>query len=209
MAVPEIKLTAFDLKGLAEAIRLALYIGNIGFEDKRVKFDEWKGGVKETIPFGQLPVMEVNGQMVTQSNALLRYAGTLAKIFPAGDPFQAMKVDEMLGIVQDIRMKIGATIYEPDEERKKAMRNKLATETIPVWAEHLEKYFVSAGQSDFTVGKSLTIADLDFLSLMVWVQSGILDGIPKDIFKDYKCIMKIHQNIENQEKIKAYYASKA
>lgn len=40
-------------------------------QDKRVSFDEWgaKGGIKSIAPFGQLPVLEVDGKHIAQSAA--------------------------------------------------------------------------------------------------------------------------------------------
>jgi len=206
--MPTLKLTSFDMKGLAESIRLAFYIGDIPFEDNRIKFDTWKD-LKSTVPFGQLPVLEINGDIVTQSSALLHYAGTMAKIYPAGDPMQALKVDEIVGMVGDLRWKIAGSIHEEDEARKTALRKKLAEDIIPTWAANVEKHLTSRGLNEFMAGKSLTIADLEFMNTLVWVQSGILDGIPTDIFAKYPTIMKIHQNICNDAKIKAYYASRA
>jgi hypothetical protein len=40
----------------------------------------------------------------------LRYAGKLAKLYP-DDPMQAMKVDEIIGVQEDLSAKIGVTIY--------------------------------------------------------------------------------------------------
>ena len=67
----------FDIQGPAE-IRLALSIGKVPSEDRRIKFDEWQQ-LKATMPFGKVPVLTIDGEdtRVTQSDAL-RYAGRLA-----------------------------------------------------------------------------------------------------------------------------------
>lgn len=205
--MPTLKLTYFDTKGFAESIRLAFHIGGIPFEDCRIKYDSWKD-LKSSIPFGQLPVLEIDGDIVTQSSALLHYAGTIAKIHPA-DPMQALKIDEICGIVTDLRWKIAGSIQEEDEARKAAMRKKLAEEFIPNWSVNLEKHFTSRGLNEFVTGKSLTIADLELMNTLSWVQSGILDGIPADIFAKYPTITKITENISNVAEIKAYYAARA
>jgi len=48
---PKIKLTYFDIEGVAEPIRLALVLSGIPFEDHRIKFDEWPA-MKPTTPYG-------------------------------------------------------------------------------------------------------------------------------------------------------------
>ena len=40
----------------------------------------------------------------------LRYAGKLAKLYP-DDPIAAMRVDEIIGVQEDLSAKIGITIY--------------------------------------------------------------------------------------------------
>lgn len=56
------------------AIRVALKAAGVEFEDQRVSFPEF-GALKPTLPAGQLPVLEVDGTMYTQSGAILRWAG--------------------------------------------------------------------------------------------------------------------------------------
>ena len=63
----KLKLTYFEFHGgRGNPQRLALSIGGIAFEDDRVPPSDW-GRRKE--PFGALPLLEVDGQFVAQSNA--------------------------------------------------------------------------------------------------------------------------------------------
>jgi hypothetical protein len=41
-------------------------------QDKRLTFDEWRanGDLKAAVPFGQLPVLEVDGKYIAQSAAI-------------------------------------------------------------------------------------------------------------------------------------------
>jgi glutathione S-transferase len=45
--------------------------------------------------------MEVDGEPIAQSQAILRYAGKLSGLYP-GDPMAALKVDEILGAIEDV-----------------------------------------------------------------------------------------------------------
>lgn len=44
----------------------------VGLQDKRLTFDEWRasGDLKASLPFGQLPVLEVDGKYIAQSAAI-------------------------------------------------------------------------------------------------------------------------------------------
>jgi Glutathione S-transferase, N-terminal domain len=91
----KIKLTYFDFHGgRGEPARLALSIGGIVFEDDRVAASDWERR-KAYTPFGALPVLEVDGQIVAQSNAINRYVGKLAALYPS-DPWQAALCDEAM-----------------------------------------------------------------------------------------------------------------
>jgi glutathione S-transferase len=71
----QLKLSYFDMHGgRGEPARLALAIGGIAFEDHRFSFPEF-AEVKKTAPFGQVPVLHVDGVQVTQCDAINRFVG--------------------------------------------------------------------------------------------------------------------------------------
>ena len=70
-----IKLFYFDFHGgRGETARLALSIDGVPFGDERVKGADWPR-LKPSMPFGELPVLEVDGQRISQLNAINRYVG--------------------------------------------------------------------------------------------------------------------------------------
>ena len=69
------RLTYFDMRGRAEAIRLLLHATQTEFEDKRiVSRDEWVA-LKPTLPFGALPIYESQEVRLCESHAILRHLG--------------------------------------------------------------------------------------------------------------------------------------
>ena len=79
---PSLKLTYFDIHGgRGEPARLALSIGGLSVEDDRVAPSDWPARKPDT-PFGALPVLEVDGQTLAQSNAINRYVGKLISTHP-------------------------------------------------------------------------------------------------------------------------------
>lgn len=90
-AAPKLKLTYFPFGGRAAPIRLALLAGKIDFEDHRLSFPEF-GAAKAAgvFKFGQLPCLEVDGEQVAQSDAILRYVGRLGGFYPE-DLLQAVR----------------------------------------------------------------------------------------------------------------------
>ncbi|VDP05438.1 unnamed protein product [Heligmosomoides polygyrus] len=66
------KVTYFDKRALAEIIRQVLVVAEQDFEDVRYTPEEWLRHEAET-PFGQLPVLEVDGKQLAQPFAIARF----------------------------------------------------------------------------------------------------------------------------------------
>src|SRR5574343_921280 len=174
----QLKLTYFDFSGgRAEPARLALHIGGIPFEDHRFAPADFPE-VRKATPLGQVPTLQVNDVQVTQSDAITRYVGNLAGLYPE-DPFQALLCDEVLGAMEDINIAIGATFRMTGDELKNA-RQALAAGTLPKYLRWLEQQLESHG-GEFLADHRLTIADLKAFVILRWLSSGKLDRIPSDL----------------------------
>ena len=167
--MPKLKLTYFDFHGgRGEPARLALAMGGIPFEDDRVTFADWPRRKPET-PFGAMPLLDVDGKILAQSNAINRYLGKLANLYPT-DPWEAALCDETMEAVEDITNKIAATMFLPDEQ-KKSERKVLAEGPIPFYLTALERRLEQHGGRYFA-GDRLSVADLKVFMLLRQLRSG-------------------------------------
>lgn len=174
----KLKLTYFDFDGgRAEPARLALHIGGIPFEDNRFAPADFPE-VRKATPLNQVPTLQVNDVVVTQGNAITRYAGKLAGLYPE-DELQALFCDEVMSALEDVNVKIGATFGLKGDDLKKA-RDALATETLPRYLRWLQHQLESRGGA-YLADNRLTIADLKALIVLRWLSSGKLDHIPTDL----------------------------
>jgi len=205
--MPVIKHYYFDFPfWRAEVSRLSLILGNVPFEDVRIKsLDEFKASGKA--PFGQAPVLEVDGKLIAQTGAIARYCGKQGGFYPRDDDFAAAKIDEIIDTATDITNALGKT-FRMEEEEKKAARVVLTTETLPKYFAALEKMMTENGSTGFYVGKSMTIADLAMWRLLGWVSGGALDGIPKDLVESYPQLNSNMVATGSIEKVKSYMTEK-
>ncbi|XP_023562610.1 hematopoietic prostaglandin D synthase-like [Octodon degus] len=60
------------MKGKAEIIHYIFAYLNIKYEDHRIEHADWPA-IKSTLPFGKIPVLEVDGLILHQSLAIARY----------------------------------------------------------------------------------------------------------------------------------------
>jgi glutathione S-transferase len=202
--MPQLKLTYFDIHGgRAEPARLALAIGSIAFEDHRFAYPEF-AEIRKTTPFGQVPVLQVDGVQVTQCDAITRYAGKLAGLYPA-DPFQALLCDEVMYVVEEAGVKMGPS-YRMTGEAQKAARLELVNGSIPVYLRWLQSQLLAHGGEFFADGR-LTIADLKVFVDVRGLNSGRLDHIPTDLVEKVAPLLNTHmQRIAQLPAVVAYYA---
>jgi glutathione S-transferase len=204
--VPKLVLTYFDFDGgRGEPARLALTIGGVAFEDKRIPGPEWPK-LRDQMPFRAMPVLEVDGKAIAHSNTILRYAGKLAGLYPKDD-WQATLCDEAMDAAEDIGTRIGATMQLGPDEKKKA-REELAAGLIPRYLEQLQARLKAAG-GEYFADKRLTVADLKVFIWVRWLKSGALDHIPRDLVDRIAPLLVQHfERVSAQPKIAEYYKAR-
>jgi len=200
------KLTYFDFDGgRAEPIRIAFHAAGIEFEDKRLSFSEF-GEMRHETRFNALPVLEIDGAAVTQSNGMSRYVGKLAGLYPEDD-VQALYCDEALGAVEDTYHHILRTFGLQDDELKKA-REKLVDGWLSVYLRGLNELLARGGGVYFADNR-LTVADLKVFVQIRSLTAGTLDHVPTDLVQRLAPDLVEHQErIESDPLVVAYYGSR-
>ncbi|KAH7730626.1 Protein GST-6 [Aphelenchoides avenae] len=147
------KLTYFNVRNLAEASRMVLTYAGEPFEDVRLTMDEWSA-IKPKTPHGKIPLLELDGKVLGQSQAIARY---LARKFGlAGEnDWERAKVDEVLDFQKDVYNAFGPYIYNlgglapgnKDELRAEFLKNaekvpatiREAASSVKKWVLHGER----------------------------------------------------------------------
>ncbi len=201
----QLKLTYFDIHGgRGEPARLALLIGGIDFEDFRFPFSQFPD-IKKTTPLGQVPTLEIDGHVVTQSNSINRFVGKLTDLYPQ-DNLHALLCDEIMDAIEDATSKIVATFPLQGDEQK-AAREALAAGPLTHYLQWVQSRLAEQG-GEFFVGNKLSMADL---KVFVWINSlnsGKLDHFPTDLVA--KAAPKLNEHMQLIAKtpaIAAHYAA--
>lgn len=200
------KLTYFDFDGgRGEPIRIALHAAGTAFEDERWSFAEF-GEKREALPFNAVPVLAIDGTVVTQSNAISRYVGKMAGLYPEDD-LQALYCDEVLDVLEDISHRLSPTFRMQGDEQR-AAREELAKDALPTYIRGLAGLLKRGGGTYFADGK-LTIADIKTFMQVRWLRSGNLDHIPKDLVDELAPALVEHSDrVAGDPLVLAYYESR-
>ncbi|XP_075980036.1 glutathione S-transferase 2-like [Anticarsia gemmatalis] len=190
----------FNVKALGEGARLLLSYGGEEFVDHRVDLDEWPK-LKEKTPFGQLPMLVIDGKQYAQSFSICRYLGN--KYGLAGDnDEEAFEIDQNVDLLVDIRAKATAVYSEKDPEAKKKMQEDFTKNVYPVMLEQLNK-LVKKNNGHIALGK-LTWGDFIFAGMFDYLMRAIFDEPVPDVSAKYPAFKQVLDHVYSIPRVKAY-----
>eukprot|EP00300_Choanocystis_sp_HF-7_P033469 c45818_g1_i1.p1 GENE.c45818_g1_i1~~c45818_g1_i1.p1 ORF type:complete len:592 (+),score=115.55 c45818_g1_i1:49-1776(+) len=161
------RLIYFDSAGRAEPARLAFFIGGVEFDDHRVD-DEGMKRIKGSLPLGQLPVLQIGGETIAQSMAILRYAGKLSGLYP-NNQVDALRADSAIDTATEItNLLVG--LYTKTGSEKEAELKRVKETELPKLLNRFELLLRQAG-SGYILKSGLSIADLNLYVVSKFLQS--------------------------------------
>lgn len=98
------KLTYFGVRGYGEPARLMFRHAGVDFDDNVIDHSVWPK-IKPTTPFGQVPVLEVEGKQIAQSFAIYRFLGNKFGLCPGNEVDKAM-ADSIAEYVKEFDNKV-------------------------------------------------------------------------------------------------------
>ncbi|CAL2040713.1 unnamed protein product [Caenorhabditis brenneri] len=202
--MPTYKLSYFDVRALAEPARIIFALFDVPFEDHRVFVEEWTELKKKT-PFGQLPVLEVDGVEIGQSMSITRYLARkfgIAGKTPEEEAHADSIVDQYRDFIFFYRQFTSSVFYGKDKEYIDKIRVEVVEPARDAFLAII-KNFLNKSQSGFLVGNSLTWADI--------VIADNLTSLHKNNYLDFKKEKKLEEfynKIHSIPKIKEYVAKR-
>ncbi|XP_076795989.1 hematopoietic prostaglandin D synthase isoform X2 [Arvicanthis niloticus] len=177
--MPNYKLLYFNMRGRAEIIRYIFAYLDIKYEDHRIEQADWPQ-IKPTLPFGKIPVLEVEGITLHQSLAIARYLtkNTVLKNTGRWQPclywvspeaslashhsrdlagkteLEQCQADAVVDTLDDFMSLFPWA--ETNQDRKEHMFNELLTRQAPRLLKDLDTYL---GDKEWFIGNYVTWAD--------------------------------------------------
>jgi len=161
--MPKYTFSYFDVRALGEVSRWVFAAANQPYDDVRISHDgdrvEWQK-LKPTTPFGQMPVLEVDGVKIGQSNAIAHYLAREFGLAGKSNMEQA-RVSMVVDCLGDI-MKAAYQIYVEKDEGKKAELKKKFEDDLKTQQKYFDQFLTDNHNTGYFVGDSLTLADIAY-----------------------------------------------
>ena len=186
--MPTYKLHYFNGKGRAELARLIFAQAGVPYEDVRIDLKKWPD-LKSTMPFGKLPVLEVDGKCIAHSIVIARY---LAETFGLAGS-NLLENSQLAGIaeaVNDLFEDMVKIRLEKDDQKKAQMRKDYKEKTLSFALAKFEA-LGSTNANGYLWGDKLTWADLAFFS---WIS--LLTSRAPATLDEYPHLKKLKQTVE-------------
>nr|QYL00321.1 glutathione S-transferase [Holotrichia parallela] len=199
MTSTNIKLTYFNMKSLAETMRYLLKYGNIEFIDSRIDGEEWSA-LKPNTPFGELPLYEENGKVVSQSVAIIRYLGKKVNLAGA-DEWEDLEIDALVDTIKDLQIKLIPYAHAKmadNKEKQEELKQIILSETMPYYLKKFESIVIE--NNGHFIKDKLTWADIYFTT-NVDIYNAVLD---MDVLEKYPDLLKLKNKVEEIPSIKAW-----
>jgi len=173
------KMYYFDGRGAAEVSRLLFAQAGVSFEDARQK--DWPAR-KGEMPYGQMPVLELDGEKFAESHAIERYLARSFNLYGSGSPIDAFRIDMVCEGLIDISTGYGNIRYRAKDEEKKDKFAAFFKDDVSKWLGFLTTALKkNNGGKGFFVGDAVSLADIHTYN-QLWSltqhegQSAILDN---------------------------------
>lgn len=186
--MPVYKLHYFNITGLGEPIRFLLHYGGIDFEDVRYEADDWPE-VKKNMPFGQVPLLEIDDKKIVQSSSICRYLAKQVGLIGEND-LENLEIDSVVDSFNDLRLKISAVFYEQNKDIQAEKRKTLINETLPFYLSKLDE--IAAKNDGHLAIKKLTWADLYISAFQDYLNFTLKDDFNN--FEGYPNLQKVVSN---------------
>ena len=165
------KLTYFNVRGLAETSRFLLALGGEEYEDfryplevidmskhemKKDEFDKDKADGKLLTSLNKVPFLEVDGVTIPQSKSMERFLARRYNMMGTSE-VEIAQIDAICESVRDFKDMYQKVRSLPEEERSNGM-NEWFTKTLVERLTLLEHQLV--GEPGFSVGSSMSLSDV-------------------------------------------------
>jgi len=198
------KLYFFAGRGRAELLRLLLTYSGTKYEDIQISLEQWPA-MKEKMPTGVMPVLEVDGKKLCQSTAIARYLARECGL-TGKNSWDMARADMIVEGIYDMWGQLKVVYLPKLDGDKKTADEKWAQMVDTIVKPFLDTNtrFLNENGGQFFVGDSLTYADIAIAEFM----SVLEDCFCQSILDNYPQLKAFKEKIFSLPKLKEYVSQR-
>jgi glutathione S-transferase len=204
--------------------RLVFFVGEVDFEDDVVSYDEVKARRQaKLLPNGQVPTLTLpDGRVYGQCNAILRWAGRKANLYP--EELQ-LECDGIVEAILDIKLKMNVVYYKsaigrhpdtsepvlPLSDEQNAQAGPYFNDVLLPKRFGLMESLLSSSGGPYFCGKTMTICDLEFYTFVQPILRGDLayGGIKPDCLNGCPELLALEKHIADHPRVRLFNENNA
>eukprot|EP01056_Protomagalhaensia_sp_Gyna25_P000126 Protomagalhaensia_sp_Gyna_25__125@NODE_105_length_5226_cov_230_702911_g82_i0_p1_GENE_NODE_105_length_5226_cov_230_702911_g82_i0NODE_105_length_5226_cov_230_702911_g82_i0_p1_ORF_typecomplete_len617_score101_56GST_N/PF02798_20/6_2e09GST_N/PF02798_20/5_7e02GST_N/PF02798_20/7_1e03GST_N/PF02798_20/3_2e09GST_C_3/PF14497_6/8_5e05GST_C_3/PF14497_6/3_3e03GST_C_3/PF14497_6/6_3e12GST_N_3/PF13417_6/0_012GST_N_3/PF13417_6/1e04GST_N_3/PF13417_6/1_4e03GST_N_3/PF13417_6/6_5e08GST_N_4/PF17172_4/0_00024GST_N_4/PF len=196
----------FDVAGRGEPIRFAFLLGGVEFRDVRIPMDDesWESHWRMRSPTGLCPWLEVDGQKIPESRALLMYAAKRGDLIPSSVELAAHAetvIDWLCKWFDEIK----ASVASLTKAEQYARFPVIITEALTTSKlEPLERLVASRQTDGFVAGPRVSHADCFLAAYVHFLSSSVTPELAAKFRRDCPALHRCRDTIYNLGPIQLY-----
>nr|AYN44494.1 glutathione S-transferase A2 [Brachionus rotundiformis] len=190
----------FDGRGKAEIVRLTMAAANVPFTHEIIRekkqFETMKADGK--LLFGQLPLVEYEGQLLVQSGSMVRFFASKGNLLGSNEQ-EKLKIDILFEGTRDFNnffMSYGFNGFNEVLDNAKA---KALPKYLPIYNSLLNKN----GSTGYLVGSKMSIADIGLLEVVLTIE----ELLGEKELEPYPEVQNFLKNMKSNDLISNYLKS--
>ncbi|KAI4101262.1 MAG: hypothetical protein LQ339_005190 [Xanthoria mediterranea] len=206
--IPTIHYLDFASRGRGQVVRLMWEDAGIAYTDVRYSFEEYpeykKTFIAEKNPTTNVPVVEINGKILTQSYAMLRHFARQLGRYDGTTEEEKYWADAMCDIAVDWRTQFVNAFFHPQKEETYPQHQQTErVRFLNAFETHLTRHELSL-PGPYVLGTTITYADLVLYQVLHdenLTQEG-MEGL-----QDYPRLRQLADAVERRPNVKAFRES--
>ncbi|BFZ08991.1 hypothetical protein BsWGS_12030 [Bradybaena similaris] len=194
----------FNARARGELPRLICAATGIDYIDERLEDSVWESKYKSKTPYGQIPVVEIDGKLYAQKLAISLYFARKGGLYPTNaSPLDLLKIDHALLFSEEILEDYVSAMTKKYFHNEPEPVEKVKAEIFPQKLPRLEKLLRENG-TGYYVGNQLTIVDLSAFD----VTEHVVYAMGQEYLNSFPLIKAHFEKVGQLDGIKKYVASR-
>ncbi|XP_002158423.2 glutathione S-transferase [Hydra vulgaris] len=202
---PKYVLNYFNIQGKGEIARFLFHCKGVEFTDNQISFQDWPShkGDSSRFPLGQMPTLEIDGNVICQSAAIYKYLAETFGLIGA-NPSERLVINQVCETLNDFwneYVEIWKSNGSNNDEKKAAIAEFLVKETTKLKFTFIENLLKQNHDGHgYFVGNSISLGDLVFFHI-----TGMAD---KSLLNDFPLLAELNDRVRHSAELKSYLDSR-